>query len=509
MSKTFSETWQETPVTWSLIAVHFVLFGIMATQEPTLNREVLRSFGGQFNPDIWSGEYHRLLIAGLLHGSLLHVLMNNLSLYVLGRLLEQLMGSLGFVLLYILALLAGNVASLHWISPMVVSVGASGAIMGLAGGLFVLLLLDRKSRFLATKPSGRYLFFLFVLFYLLIGEFIPMINNAAHLGGFAMGGVFGFFFWSRIPGENVPRAVGTFVLLVAIGGLGVIASKGVRPEGSYAWHLYYGLDAFHKGQVADAKQHLQDAMQRKPDRLALYYLSQLYFQTQQYTQAAVLCEQLQAKAPNASEHWYYWLVSLHESRQTAKAAQVFAKASAWLEKKRTSSGGWFAGEQQEQNRMWQWAHLYAAHRREKDALLLYQKLLEQYPENVALHNEMAWLLVTAHDPNYRNPGLALKHAQFAVSRSSQPTPSYLDTLALAQFLNGRPKEAITTMQQAMQAEGAKEIMPHLHFQLQRFKKSVHQQEKILPKAPGVLAKDRPQVPTSRPGQPKSRGSGSK
>lgn len=499
MSKTFSETLLETPITWGLIAIHFVLFGLVTVQEPTLTREVLRTFGGQFNPDIWSGEYHRLLIAGLLHGSLLHVLMNNISLYVLGRLLEQLVGSTAFLLLYLLSLLAGNVASLHWIPPMVVSVGASGAIMGLAGGLFVWLWLDRRGRFLTTRPSGRYLFFLMVLFYLLIGEFIPIINNAAHLGGFVMGGIFGLFFWSRIPGESVPRVVGSIALFLALGGFGVMASQGVRPEGSYAWHFYHGLQAFHKANVAESEQHLQQALQRKTEKAALYYLAQLYFQTQQYTKAVTVYQQLQSKDPNSGEHWYYWLVSLHNSQQSAKAAQVFAQASSWLEKQGTSLGGWLTSVvNPDQARLWQWAHLYAAHRREKEALLTYQKLLEQYPENTALHNEMAWLLVTAHDPNYRNPTLALKHATFAVSRSTQTNPGYLDTLALAQFLNGQPKQAIESMQQAIQAEGAKEIMPHLHFQRQRFKQSVRKQENVLPTLVPARTRTPQPIPTTRP-----------
>ena len=65
------------------------------------------------NPDIWNGDYYRLFVSALLHGAWFHVIIDNIALYSLGRLLEQLLGSTAFFMLYILALLAGNVASLH------------------------------------------------------------------------------------------------------------------------------------------------------------------------------------------------------------------------------------------------------------------------------------------------------------------------------------------------------------------------------------------------------------
>ncbi len=488
------DTWNETPVTWGLIALHFALYGLMVSQAPVVTRETLRAFGGQFNPDIWSGETYRVVLAGLLHGSFLHVVMNNISLYVLGRLLERLLGSSAFATLYVLALLAGNVASLHFIPPMVVSVGASGAIMGLAGALFVLLLLDQRGRFLVTRPSGRYMFFAFVIFYLLFGKFVPIINNAAHVGGFVMGGLFGLYFWSRIPGENLPRWLGTGILIASVAGLTLMATRGIKPEGTYAWHFYHGLEAFHKGNTEDARRQLLLARHQKETPRVLNYLAQLSFQTQNYKEAATYFGQLQKQKPEHLGLWYYLIKSLHKSQQSAQAKQMFEKASKQLAKKETSRSLFEDATRKNQELQYYWAHLYAANHQDKQALLLYQKLLDQDPNNINLHNEIAWLLVTAENPTYRNPIMAEKHARFAVDRSPRPSATFLDTLATALFAAGQTQEAIKVMRQAIQAKDAKDVMPHLHFQLRRFEKSVPPQKRraIAPlKAPAPRAASRP------------------
>lgn len=476
------DSWNETPVTWGLLALHFALYGLMASQAPVMTRETLRAFGGQFNPDIWSGETHRLVLAGLLHGGFLHVVMNNISLFVLGRLLERLLGSSAFATLYVLSLLAGNIASLHFIPPTVVSVGASGAIMGLAGALFVLLMLDRRGRFLVTRPSGRYMFFAFVLFYLLFGNFVPIINNAAHVGGFAMGGLFGLYFWSRIPGENLPRWMGTAILIASIAGMTLFATRGLKPKGTYAWHFYHGLEAFHKGNAEDARRQLLLARHQKENRRVLHYLGQLAFQTRQFKEAATYFTTLQKKYPKYMGNWYYLITSLHKSKQSAQGKAMFEKASKLLTQQEKSRSFFQDNTKKNKQVQWFWAHLYAANQQDKEALLKYQALLERSPNDINLHNEIAWQLVTASNPEYRNPTLAEKHAQFAVDRAPQPSATFLDTLAAALFASGKPRKAIKVMRQAMQARDAKEVMPHLRFQLRRFEKSILPPERRAPQA---------------------------
>ena len=58
-----------------------------------------------------AGEWWRLVTPVLVHGSLLHLLFNMYFLYLVGPLVEQLYGSLRFLLLYALTAAAGSAAS--------------------------------------------------------------------------------------------------------------------------------------------------------------------------------------------------------------------------------------------------------------------------------------------------------------------------------------------------------------------------------------------------------------
>jgi membrane associated rhomboid family serine protease len=84
-----------------------------------------------------SGQWWRLLTAGFVHLSLVHILFNMWSLWVLGRLLEEMLGRVRFVALYAISLLGASTVSYLFASPEGRAAGASGAVFGLAGGLIV------------------------------------------------------------------------------------------------------------------------------------------------------------------------------------------------------------------------------------------------------------------------------------------------------------------------------------------------------------------------------------
>src|SRR5271156_2897372 len=80
------------------------------------------------------GEWWRLLTNTFIHGGLLHFAFNMWCLWSLGRLAESVYGSWTFVAVYLLCGLSGSMGTLIR-SPFVPSVGASGAIFGIAGAL--------------------------------------------------------------------------------------------------------------------------------------------------------------------------------------------------------------------------------------------------------------------------------------------------------------------------------------------------------------------------------------
>ena len=83
------------------------------------------------------GEWWRMITAAYLHAGLLHLAVNMVSLYFVGTILEQVIGRWRFALLYFASGVAGSAGALIW-NPNAITVGASGAIFGCLGALFVL-----------------------------------------------------------------------------------------------------------------------------------------------------------------------------------------------------------------------------------------------------------------------------------------------------------------------------------------------------------------------------------
>jgi Uncharacterized membrane protein (homolog of Drosophila rhomboid) len=96
------------------------------------------------------GEWWRILTPAFLHYGPFHLAVNMYSLYFAGTLLEQVIGRWRFALLYFASGIAGSAGAI-WLSPNSVTVGASGAIFGVLGGLFVL----ERQRHIATGGQGR------------------------------------------------------------------------------------------------------------------------------------------------------------------------------------------------------------------------------------------------------------------------------------------------------------------------------------------------------------------
>jgi membrane associated rhomboid family serine protease len=149
------------------------------------------------------GEYWRLVTVTLLHGGVLHLAFNMYALYITGPLVERMYGRFQFLLVYVMCAIGGSVASFVFIREP--SVGASGAIFGLFGVLFVALrvhhpLLDRRARALASQ-IGFLILFNLALGFGIAGGGIGAIDNFAHLGGLAAGGWLGLLL--------APNAVGT------------------------------------------------------------------------------------------------------------------------------------------------------------------------------------------------------------------------------------------------------------------------------------------------------------
>jgi membrane associated rhomboid family serine protease len=126
------------------------------------------------------GEWWRLITAAFLHYGPLHLGINMYSLFFAGTLLEQLIGRWRFALLYLASGIAGSAGAMVW-SPNQVTLGASGAIFGSRGGLFVL---ERRGN-IATGGQIAGLIVLNLIFTFALSSFISV---GGHVGGL-LGGV--------------------------------------------------------------------------------------------------------------------------------------------------------------------------------------------------------------------------------------------------------------------------------------------------------------------------------
>jgi rhomboid protease GluP len=123
-----------TQVIFGANVMVFVAMVIASGPSLDFNGQVMEHFGANIGPYTLSGQWWRLLTYMFLHGGLMHIGFNMWCLWDLGQLCESLYGRATFAALYLITGIAGGLASIAW-NPGVVSVGASGAIFGLAGAL--------------------------------------------------------------------------------------------------------------------------------------------------------------------------------------------------------------------------------------------------------------------------------------------------------------------------------------------------------------------------------------
>ncbi|WP_336632037.1 MULTISPECIES: rhomboid family intramembrane serine protease [unclassified Microbacterium] len=189
-------------VTYSIMGVTilFYLVGLI----PGIGDQISRAL--VFWAPLTYAQPWRLLTVTLVHLSPWHIALNMLALWALGRSLEPLLGRWRFLALYLLSALGGSVLT-ALIAPGTVVAGASGAVWGLLGAMFVI------GRHLGANVTA-----IAVLLALnLVITFLPGSNIAwqAHIGGGLVGALVGVVF-ARTRAIRMQRR--QVWLLVAIAG---------------------------------------------------------------------------------------------------------------------------------------------------------------------------------------------------------------------------------------------------------------------------------------------------
>ena len=127
-------------------------------------------------------QYYRIVTAAFLHGSIIHIGLNMLSLYWLGRFIELALRPARMLFVYLVALVASGLCVVFFSAPNVPTLGASGAIFGLFGALFAIgLKLGPRGADLVRSNVG-------ILALNLVFSFtFPGISWQAHVGGLIAG----------------------------------------------------------------------------------------------------------------------------------------------------------------------------------------------------------------------------------------------------------------------------------------------------------------------------------
>ena len=197
-------------MTFALLAINVVVFFVTRDFDGgsgRLSSEVSLDAGTNGIPIAELGEWWRILSGGFLHADLRHVAFNVIMLFLLGRRFEQSVGPMLFGAVYFASLLAGSAGALL-LEPASTTVGASGAIYGLMGALFVVERMSGGDPF--NDGIGS-----LIIINVVISFLIPNISIGGHLGGLVGGALVGAAIGDRRAGSPVPR--------IAAGALGVAA----------------------------------------------------------------------------------------------------------------------------------------------------------------------------------------------------------------------------------------------------------------------------------------------
>ncbi len=129
-----------------------------------------------------NGQWWRIFTSAFLHGGLLHIGVNMLSLWFLGRFIEYAIGPWRMLVIYVVSLVAAGLGVVYFSPPAAATVGASGAIFGLFGALFAIgLKLGRPGMDLVKANLG------ILVLNLIITFTVPSISWQAHISGLLAG----------------------------------------------------------------------------------------------------------------------------------------------------------------------------------------------------------------------------------------------------------------------------------------------------------------------------------
>lgn len=215
-------------VTRALIATNVVVFVAMTVSGVN---PVSGNTGGSklfdhlalIPPAVAHGEWWRLFTSAFLHFGIFHIGFNMYALYIFGPPLEAALGRTRFIGLYVLAGVGGSILSVA-LGPLdETAAGASGAIFGLFGALYIVA----RHRNLATNGIA-----ITIVANLVFTFAVPNIDWRGHVGGLVVGVVFALIIASapQGPARDRIQAAGIAAVCIALVAAGLLAVHRVNHD---------------------------------------------------------------------------------------------------------------------------------------------------------------------------------------------------------------------------------------------------------------------------------------
>jgi len=419
-------------LTTVLIAINVLVFVAMVATTGALRdfttAQVIK-WGADWGPLTLGGQPWRLLTSNYVHGGILHIALNMWCLWNLGLLAEPIFGRLAYFLLYTACGLAGSLLSLAW-NPWVSSVGASGAVFGVAGALIAALYLGKLpiDRHVLRPTLNSLLSFAGynLLFGFIGGAAGVGIDNAAHIGGILMGLALGALL-GQILVEPRPLRRRNEILLFAIAAVVLIAAAlALQRTRGYVGLLSRASDAIEQKRLGDATRDLEKVIASEPkNRMALVLLGNVYMQQKNYPQAETVLKKAEANDPTDLAVQFNLGLLYESTNRFEEARKIFDK----LTKERPDDDD-------------AWALLGSSLdglHRDAEAIVAYNKAIALNPKNAQAFRELGFAQMklnkvddaiaslkqsTQLDPNSADAWRALGQAYVAAHRPEDAAQAF-------------------------------------------------------------------------------------
>jgi len=149
--------------------------------------ELLEWGGGKSFDNMERDEWYRLVTGTFFHSGVLHLVSNTFAIYFVGSILENMIGSWIFILIYLVGNVGASIVYSHY-SSYTHGTGASPGIYALIA--CILILHVHHKEFLGLD-FGSYAVN-YVLYYAILGNFIGIGGLIVHVLGFGFGTIIAF-----------------------------------------------------------------------------------------------------------------------------------------------------------------------------------------------------------------------------------------------------------------------------------------------------------------------------